>query len=37
MQKKGKIDDDDRTEKICETELNSKIDFGKCVFVYISQ
>ncbi|XP_027873419.1 complement C3-like isoform X1 [Xiphophorus couchianus] len=33
MQKKGKIDDDDRTEKICETELNSKIDFAYKVTV----
>ncbi|XP_016517973.1 complement C3-like [Poecilia formosa] len=28
MQKKGKINDDDRTDKICETERNSKIDFA---------
>ncbi|PWA14968.1 hypothetical protein CCH79_00014287 [Gambusia affinis] len=28
MQKKGKIDNNDRTEKICETELDSKIDFA---------
>ncbi|KAM4750142.1 complement C3-like [Anableps anableps] len=28
MQKKGKINNDDRTEKICETKMNSKIDFA---------
>ncbi|MEQ2234551.1 hypothetical protein ILYODFUR_032766 [Ilyodon furcidens] len=28
MQKKGKINNDDRTAKVCETELNSKIDFA---------
>lgn len=30
MQKKEKISNDERTPKICETQQNSKIDFGKC-------
>uniref|UniRef100_A0A671XRD4 Complement C3-like n=1 Tax=Sparus aurata TaxID=8175 RepID=A0A671XRD4_SPAAU len=31
MQKKGNISNADRTAKVCETELNSRIDFGKCL------
>ena len=30
MQKKEKISNVERTPKICETQQNSKIDFGKC-------
>ncbi len=29
MQKKGQISDDQRTAKLCESTLTSKIDFGK--------
>lgn len=32
MQKKGKINNDERKDKICETTVRSKIDFGKFVF-----
>lgn len=35
MQKKGKISNDEHTAKPCETEVNSKIDFGKLLFVYV--
>ena len=31
MQKKGNISNAERTAKVCETELNSRIDFGKCL------
>uniref|UniRef100_A0A3Q1CPP2 Anaphylatoxin-like domain-containing protein n=1 Tax=Amphiprion ocellaris TaxID=80972 RepID=A0A3Q1CPP2_AMPOC len=35
MQKKGKVDNSERAEKICETTKASRIDFGKglCVFL----
>ena len=35
MQKKGKISNDERKAKPCETEENSRIDFGKSLFVYV--
>lgn len=35
MQKQGKISNDERTDKACETEVNSRIDFGTSVFVYV--
>lgn len=31
-QKKGKVNDADRTAKACETTARSKIDFGKSLF-----
>lgn len=33
MQKKGKINNNERTAKVCETEVNSRIDFGKLAFL----
>lgn len=35
MQKKGKIDNDERKAKICEVQVNSIIDFGKMLYVYV--
>lgn len=40
MQKKGNVSNDQRTAKACETEVNSKIDFGKRVcllFVFVCE